>query len=345
MSPFTWLHFANLMPFLPREGHNLVKEADMPRRLRTATLLLALPSIVLWSAAIPQDAAFASVSCGGADLSLGTPLPVQRTADTVEIAPGGDDPAPDPTSSVPSSAADAATSARVLTGIEHFVACRNAGDYAAYAALLTPRRMLAEAGTTNPEDVIADLEAFNLPITILSLGDVRIESDGRFSAEFVHLFGPHLYYRSRLYVIEENGAVKFDEEEFLPEEPSGDVSVVDVQVTDFAFALGQHTMANDQFVVLRATNEGSYVHEIIVAMLPAGATVEETLAGTIPEEDIAFFGQATLAPGQSDDLVLVNMVPGTYTLLCLADEPDGVPHAARGMVTQVTIAGEAASTP
>lgn len=235
--------------------------------------------------------------------------------------------------------ADPATTARVIAGIENFVACRNAGDYAAYAALLTPDRMIAEAGTTNPADVVAGLEAFNLPITILSLGDVRTYSDGRLSAEFVHLFGDHLYYRSRIFVIEEDGYIKFDEEIYLPEEPQGVQEVVEVGLDDFAFQLDQDVVNNAQYVVLRGHNEGSVPHEIIVVRLPAGTTAEQAIAGEVDESQIDFIGQVEIAPGESDDLVLTNLEPGQYTLLCFLDEPDGVPHAALGMIGQLTVEG------
>ena len=61
----------------------------------------------------------------------------------------------------------------------------------------------------------------------------------------------------------------------------------------------------------------------------------------MPEEQIAFIGQTPAAPGQSDDLVLVDLDPGTYTLLCFVTEPDGIPHAAKGMTAQVTVEGTA----
>jgi uncharacterized cupredoxin-like copper-binding protein len=238
--------------------------------------------------------------------------------------------------------ADRLTADRIIAGIENFVACRNAGNYAAYAALLTPNRMLAEVGSTNPDDVMADLRSFNLPITILSLGDVRREPEGRLSADFVHLFGPHLYYRSRLYVVEQDGFVMFDEERFLPEEPPGEQTAVDIQLANFAIELSRNTLANAPYVVLRGRNVGTYPHEIVAVRLPPGVTVEAALAGEVPEEKIEFIGQATIEPGESDDLVLVNLEPGTYTLLCLLDVPDGIPHAAKGMVTQITVEGTAA---
>jgi uncharacterized cupredoxin-like copper-binding protein len=301
----------------------------MFRRLVLAAIVLTLT--LVGSPVVAQEGTPVIAVCEAPALTSSTPVVETDVLTTPDNSEG--------------TAVDAATAARIVTGIENFVACRNAGNYAAYAALVTPNRVRAEVGTTNPDDLIADLQAFNLPITTLSLGDVRMHLDGRFSAEFVHLFGPHLYYRSRLYVVEEGGYVKFDEERYLPEEPRGELSAVDVLMVDFAFEVSQETMANAQFVVLRGENAGTVAHEIIVARLPEGATVEQALTGEIPEEQIEFVGQTAIAQGQIDDLVLVNLEPGTYTLLCLLDEPDGVPHAALGMVAQITIEGTATSTP
>lgn len=313
---------------------------------RFVTLLIGLVFSCMCMALLPGMATMATgPSCVAPLLAKGTPVssvipatpahdPSAGAAETIE--------SPEPS---PALVADTATASRIVAGIENFVACRNAGDYAAYAALLTPNRVLAEAGTTNPVDVVAGLEAFNLPITILALDDVRRHADGRYSAEFVHLFGPHLYYRSRLFVVEEGGFVKFDEEQFLPEEPTGDQSAVDVRLTDFAFDLSQEAIANAQSVVLRGHNNGRDPHEIVVVRLPAGVTVAQALSGEVPEEEIVFVGQTTIDPGQRDDLVLVNLEPGLYTLLCFLAEPDGTPHAAKGMIAQVAIEGRAAPTP
>lgn len=242
------------------------------------------------------------------------------------------------------STVDADTAARIIAGIENFVAARNAGDYEGYAALLTENRMRVEAGTANPADVVAGLEAFNLPITILSLGDVRAHSDGRLSAEFVHLFGDHLYYRSRIYVIVEDGVVKFDEERYLPEEPQGTQALVELSLVDFAFQLDRSSVRNAQFIVLRGHNRGAVPHEIVMVRLPDGVTPEQALTGEVDESQIEFIGQADLAAGASDDLVLANLEPGVYTLLCLLNGADGIPHAAHGMVAQLTVEGPATPT-
>jgi hypothetical protein len=35
--------------------------------------------------------------------------------------------------------------------------------------------------------------------------------------------------------------------------------------------------------------------------------------------------------------VLLRLEPRTYTLLCYVDEPDGIPHVAKGMIATLTI--------
>ena len=318
-----------------------VEKSPMQRLLLLAAALLALT--LAGCPVMAQDATPAMGVCDAPTRTPGTPAPQAavpgREAGSATLE------TPAPAGTTPGDAAGPEATARVIAGITNFVACRNAGDYAAYAALLTPARIWAEAGSTNPHDVVAGLQAFNLPITIISLGDVRTYPDGRLSAEFVHLFGRHLYYRSRIYVVEEGGFIKFDEEQFLPERPPGEMSAVEVELTDFAFVLSQDVITNASYVVLRGTNTGAYAHEIIVVRLPEGATVEQALMGAISEEQITFIGQTPLAPGQSDDLVLVNLEPGLYTLLCLTAEPDGIPHAALGMTAQFVVDGAAPLNP
>jgi hypothetical protein len=56
--------------------------------------------------------------------------------------------------------------------------------------------------------------------------------------------------------------------------------------------------------------------------------------GAPPFEDRG--GVATTDPGASATVTLT-LDPGTYVLYCLLPSPDGVTHAARGMVQQVTV--------
>src|SRR5690606_982045 len=112
---------------------------------------------------------------------------------------------------------------------------------------------------------------------------------------------------------------------------------VDVRMIDYAFELSQDSFAAGEYIVFHVVNAGDYPHEFAVFRLPEGATVEEVARGQFPEES-AFTG-ATFAPPDQEatDLVLVNLEPGSYAVVCFVDAPQGIPPFARGMVAGFTV--------
>jgi hypothetical protein len=45
-------------------------------------------------------------------------------------------------------------------------------------------------------------------------------------------------------------------------------------------------------------------------------------------------------PGQTAmPLVLVDLQPGIYTVVCFVDVPEGVPHVMRGMIVEFEVTG------
>ena len=83
-------------------------------------------------------------------------------------------------------------------------------------------------------------------------------------------------------------------------------------------------------------------HEAVLVALEAGATTEDlvewasTFAGPPPGDLIGGFG--SLSGGQRGWLDLPDHVePGSYAFVCLLPGPDGIPHAANGMVTGFTV--------
>lgn len=87
--------------------------------------------------------------------------------------------------------------------------------------------------------------------------------------------------------------------------------------------------------LIQFRNAGSEVHEFTLFRLPDGATLEEALADEAMEY-IALGGPAPMPPGDLQQMK-VNLEPGNYALLCFIPGPDGVPHLARGMVSEITV--------
>ena len=91
-------------------------------------------------------------------------------------------------------------------------------------------------------------------------------------------------------------------------------------------------------ITLNISNKGVEAHEAIVVQLPEGADPMGLLDESIAFEDITFLGlRGANLPRRVCRNGLLNLEPGTYTLVCFFPGPDGAPHAANGMVAQFEV--------
>ncbi len=222
---------------------------------------------------------------------------------------------------------------------ESAVACINSGDYLGFAALSTPEALLEEYGTTNPYDVPVIFESFDVPpFQLVSVESVLVLADGRLYAETVYLVGNALS-KEGAYFAERDGTLLFDSGTVdLPVDVPADAQAADVTMVDFEFQIGQDTFDTGSPIAFSITNQGDYPHEFVVMRLPEGVTVEQVAEDPSLFAQVTFIGGTFAEPGQqAPPLVLLDMEPGTYTVVCFVDTPDGVPHVARGMIAEITI--------
>ncbi len=226
----------------------------------------------------------------------------------------------------------AAVEATVQNGIN----CLNAGDYVAFAALFTPDALMDECGTTNVYDGPMCFGGGS-PVTHSEVSDVQVHADGRVSADLILQFGSFLTHERQFFVVAADGTYLLDLSPDLPVAIPQGATIVDGELTDFAFVLRQNNApAGD--VAFTLTNTGQFPHEMVVLRLPAGMTVDTLFEDESNFAQVEFIGFTFAGPGQvADPLVLVDLEPGTYTLVCFVDQPDGIPHAMRGMVTEFEV--------
>lgn len=267
------------------------------------------------------------------EIAMGTPATYEDVVELAETAEAATLPA---TSATPAgTSADAATTDRVIAAVENVVACLNAGEALAFAALVTPNYLRSEFGIDNPYDVPLFLEGFP-PQELRSAGDVQTHPDGRLSADITTVLGGTQVDRFRVFFVAADGDLLVDEERSLPV-VGADVEV-EVALLDFAFDLSQETAPAGALVAFTVTNQGKYPHEFAVVRLPEGVTVERVLEDSSLEERVQFVGGAYAEPGDVGYLGLEGLEPGTYTIVCFVDVPEGVPHVVRGMVAEFTVA-------
>ena len=126
------------------------------------------------------------------------------------------------------------------------------------------------------------------------------------------------------------------EEDLSPAIPSG-VTAVDVKLFDFAFGYDPAAAAGGD-VAFRLENVGQQKHEFAIVKAPEGKSLPELLEA--PEE-LELVAQAEVEPGKQQNLVLTEaLAPGRYAVVCFlpdVNDPEGTPHAFKGMVSEFTV--------
>lgn len=282
------------------------------------------------------------------DMDMGTPV-----GETEEM--GSPIAAEEAEEDVTGTEADEATAATIFTAIENYVACYNegqaSGDPSLYVALESSG-YLEDMGYTNIYDRVADEMGSPFPVaTLLDVDNAMIWDDGRVSADAQVLLGDHWYNHWRVFLAEEDGLWKWDQESSQPPTPDVDfVAVNGINITETTDeSSGEITYAFEAFsgswdfvatdaIVFNFTNSGEEAHEAIVLQLPEGADPMGLLDGSVAFEDVTFYGGVFgIEPGGSMDLTFLNLPVGTYTMICFFPAADGAPHAVHGMVQEFNI--------
>lgn len=118
---------------------------------------------------------------------------------------------------------------------------------------------------------------------------------------------------------------------------------VTVDLVDFSFVAPTQIETGPK--VWQINNKGTQWHEMGIVKLSEGASVDDVLAmlqseeppdGPPPFEEVAFW--APNSPGETG-WVTWDLPPGEYTVICFLPDLAGdmTPHAAHGMVAQLTV--------
>jgi uncharacterized cupredoxin-like copper-binding protein len=313
-----------------------------------------------------QDASPQAAACVSPGLPEGTPTPIDDGAEDMaspEAMEGMNMATPEaveaPAGPVlpEGTPADAGVAGVITSAIENYAACYNegqaTGDPGLYVALESDNYWLSSSGSSNPHDRAAgESEGPVATAQLISVSNPMTYEDGRISGDAELLLNDH-WFRHTRYFLTLSGDMTWlvDEEAYLRPSPDADsVSVVGINITEttdestgqvtyaFEFTGGSTTFTQSEALAFTVSNSGAELHEAVVVQLPEGADPMGVLDGSAAFEDVVFYGAvAPIFPGETKELVLLNMEPGTYTLLCFFPGPDGAPHAANGMIAQFEI--------
>lgn len=108
-----------------------------------------------------------------------------------------------------------------------------------------------------------------------------------------------------------------------------------VSMLEYEFDFDEPVAAGPTSLV--ATSNGAQAHFLLLVKLPEGVTLEKALKS----EDTQFEGEwssgLAAAGGIDEEALTLNLEPGTYGMLCFIPDPDGTPHAMKGMAKEFTV--------
>lgn len=115
--------------------------------------------------------------------------------------------------------------------------------------------------------------------------------------------------------------------------------VVQVVTTEYAFTMPDTLSAG--WTSFQMRNEGADVHHMTFVRLEEGKSLQDLLAalgegGPFPAW-ASFVGGPNVAMGAAASHVTLELLPGTYAILCVIPAPDGQPHVAKGMMKTLTV--------
>ncbi len=239
--------------------------------------------------------------------------------------------------------ADPASVAQVEAVIRALAACLTAGRPDVVADLVTERflgQMYGGGDRLSREEYLALSQMLPaIPLTILAITGTSLDDAKTATAEVESVFGNQL--QRGTWTLKRGTSTarwRVDHIASRAPVPPADASQIRVRIEDYSFSLSSRRVPGPD-VVLSGENRGKEDHELLVLRLAAGVSTDVLLTEPGPgfPKGVTFVGQVTIPAGQSGELVLVGLRPGSYALVCLLPDPDGVPHLALGMKTRFTV--------
>jgi hypothetical protein len=300
-----------------------------------------------------------AVAVDGARTATASAIATPAASSSVIQIEGGADAVATPAGSAATPVATASASpvgdsAEMLTGeltaiSESLAACLSQGDVETVVQLAGERYLGQLFGSSVPlpaeEYLTIARDLTPVPTRIVSVEEVAANGEDRATAVVTQIVGNQLLRAEWTFEPAPRGERPRDrmrwrlagERQMPVDAPRGAVPIA-VAIGERSFTLDETTVAGPD-VVLRGSNAAGEDHEMLVLRLAAGYTTADLLRATGPDlpTEVTFIGERPVPAGAEADLVLVDLDPGVYTLVCLFPDEQGLPHLAQGMEATFTV--------
>jgi hypothetical protein len=276
---------------------------------------------------------------------------------TPDLATPVGNPATDLTGATPSSAATpiAATAAieassdplledltAASTSLTSCLTEGRAQEVAAHTSATFRGQLIGSPSALGTEDFSALFETLpQVEYHVLEIANVQLDEENTASADVVWQIAHQVRVDRWAFARERvNGLVVWTVQRADPGSvtPSLDFQQVDVTIESNRYALATDAIEGDA-VMFDVSNTDNVAHELLILRFESGVTTESLLRTPGPElpDGVAMIGQASIAPNGEGGLLLSDLEPGTYTIVCLLLNDNGVPHLSDGMEATFTV--------
>jgi uncharacterized cupredoxin-like copper-binding protein len=229
--------------------------------------------------------------------------------------------------------------AEVEAAARNFVNCWNQRRFEQVVALTTEDWHKAHFVLINPPDLVFAADGSpDIPFTIRSMSDVQKLDDGRVSVSMEYTW-VHQELISIWYFIKQDGRWMFDQEERQPLDLGVQTTTVNIEMSEFAYKIDTPSVKQAPAIKLRAKNVGGLPHELFLVKLSSGFDPSKLFQTPEQPQGVEFFGHTVETPGDTGEILLPNLAPGNYVMVCQFRFPGGpIPtHSAGGMVAVLTV--------
>jgi uncharacterized cupredoxin-like copper-binding protein len=263
------------------------------------------------------------------------------------VACGGDDDEEAAAPAATETAAPSGDEADVEAAAQETAQAYNSGDVDAFLATVSDdfiSNVFGAFGASTKDDLrqaaaSGDFSIGDPPFEDFQVSNVTVSGDSA-TADDSHKEGRALINERLSFVRVGESWLLDDINPNRVEAPEG-ATEANVGLVEFAFNLNRLSFpAGD--VTFQASDDGKQMHEMGIVKLPEGVSLEEAVQAEDPEAlgvtDVAFF--APIEPGTQATWTVEDLEPGRYAYACFIpdeDDPEGTPHALKGMVGEFTV--------
>lgn len=192
--------------------------------------------------------------------------------------------------------------------------------------------------TANPKDFIALAGTLPpIPYQIISVDNVKATAATTATADVTYESAHQVRtstWEFRLTDVGGTQAWVLNSETPMAVEIPADAAKLSVTMSDGTFVVDPATVQGP-VVAITASNSGTRPHEVLILRFEDGVTTDAllTYTGTGLPKGVTYIGQATVPSGANGTMLLGGLTPGTYTIVDLLPNADGLPNLVDGMTT------------